>query len=280
MATQSTAPTPPAARTRGPADAQGRAHALRVDVVTLFPALFEPFLRESFVRLAREKDRLAVEVHDLRDWTRDRHRTVDDAPYGGGPGMVMKPEPLVAAAEELAGPKGPERRARVVLLTPQGRRLDQAGLEELAAEEHLVLLCGRYEGVDQRVVEVAVDDEISLGDYVLSGGEVPAMAVIEGVARLLPDVLGNPESAVSESFQEALLEGPQYTRPAVFRGLPVPEVLRSGDHAAVARWRREQAEALTRRRRPDLLPAADAPPSTGARPRAGGADPHPRKDPR
>jgi len=313
MATQPTAPTPPAGRAQ--ADGPGRAQPLRVDVVTIFPGMFEPFLRESFVRLAREKDRLAVEVHDLRDWTRDRHRTVDDAPYGGGPGMVMKPEPLVTAAEELAGPKGPERRARVVLLTPQGRRLDQAGLEALAAEElagpkgperrarvvlltpqgrrldqaglealaaeeHLVLLCGRYEGVDQRVVEVAVDDEVSLGDYVLSGGEVPAMAVIEGVARLLPDVLGNPESAVSESFQEALLEGPQYTRPAVFRGLPVPEVLRSGDHAAVARWRREQAEALTRTRRPDLLPAADAPPPSGAGPRARGADPHSRKDPR
>jgi len=278
MATQPTAPTPPAGRAQ--ADGPGRAQPLRVDVVTIFPGMFEPFLRESFVRLAREKDRLAVEVHDLRDWTRDRHRTVDDAPYGGGPGMVMKPEPLVTAAEELAGPKGPERRARVVLLTPQGRRLDQAGLEALAAEEHLVLLCGRYEGVDQRVVEVAVDDEVSLGDYVLSGGEVPAMAVIEGVARLLPDVLGNPESAVSESFQEALLEGPQYTRPAVFRGLPVPEVLRSGDHAAVARWRREQAEALTRTRRPDLLPGADAPSSSGAGPRARGADPHSRKDPR
>ncbi len=178
---------------------------------------------------------------------------VDDAPYGGGPGMVMKPEPLVAACEALAGPKGPGRRARVVLLSPQGERLEQQHLARLAEAPALVLVCGRYEGVDQRAVDLAVDEELSIGDYVLSGGEVPAMVVIEGVTRLLPGVLGNPDSAKTESFQEGLLEGPQYTRPASFRGRAVPEILRSGDHGAVARWRAEQARLETRRRRPDLL---------------------------
>jgi tRNA (guanine37-N1)-methyltransferase len=167
--------------------------------------------------------------------------------------MVMKPEPLVAAIESLAGPKGPERPARVVLLSPQGQRLDQQGLAGLADLRQLVLVCGRYEGVDQRVVELAVDQELSIGDYVLSGGEIPAMVVIEGLARLLPGVLGNPESAALESFQTGLLEGPQYTRPPVFGGLAVPDVLRSGDHAAVAEWRVRRARELTRRRRPDLL---------------------------
>ena len=229
---------------------------MRIDVVTIFPGLFAPFLETAFVGIARRRGTLRVEVHDLRDWTHDVHRTVDDAPYGGGPGMVMRPEPLVEAIEALAGPKGPggaARSARVVLLSPQGSRLDQARVVDLARQDHLVLVCGRYEGVDQRVVELAVDQEISIGDYVLSGGEVPAMVLVEAVTRLLPGVLGNPESLESESFEEGRLEGPQYTRPAVYRGLAVPEVLRSGDHAAVARWRAEQAERLTSKRRPDLL---------------------------
>jgi tRNA (guanine37-N1)-methyltransferase len=178
---------------------------------------------------------------------------VDDAPYGGGPGMVMRPEPLVAAIEALAGPKGPARRARVALMSPQGLPLSQPKLRELAGLPHLVLVCGRYEGVDQRAIEIAVDEELSLGDYVLSGGEVPAMAIVEGVVRLLPGVLGNPESAAADSFEAGLLEGPHYTRPAQFRGLAVPEVLRSGDHGAVARWRAERALEVTRARRPDLL---------------------------
>jgi tRNA (guanine37-N1)-methyltransferase len=226
---------------------------LRVDVITIFPAMLEAFVRESHVAIALREGLVRIEVHDLRDWTEDRHRSTDDAPYGGGPGMVMKPEPLVAAIEAVAGCKGPGRRARVVLMSPQGRRLDQALLAELVREEQLVLVCGRYEGVDQRAIELAVDDEVSLGDYVLSGGEVPAMAVVEGVVRLVPGVLGNPQSAARESFQDGLLEGPHYTRPAEFRGLRVPEVLRSGDHEAVARWRAEQAREVTRRRRPDLL---------------------------
>jgi tRNA (guanine37-N1)-methyltransferase len=226
---------------------------LRIDVITIFPGLFEAFLAESMVGIARREGQLDVSVHDLRGWAGDRHHVVDDAPYGGGPGMVMKPEPLVAAIEALAGPKGPDREARVVLMSPQGRLLSQQRLSELAGEARLVLVCGRYEGVDQRAIDLAVDEEISIGDYVLSGGEVPAMALIEGVARLLPGVLGNPESLAAESFQAGMLEGPQYTRPAVFRGLEVPQVLRSGDHGAVARWRAERARDLTRKRRPDLL---------------------------
>jgi len=226
---------------------------MRADVLTLFPALFEPFLRESFLGIARERGLLEVRVHDLRDWTHDRHRSVDDAPYGGGPGMVMKPEPLVEAIEAVAGPRGAGRAGPVVYLSPQGRPLTQPGLEALAREERLTLVCGRYEGVDQRALDLAVDEELSIGDYVLSGGEVPAMVVLEGVVRLLPGVMGNPESAIQESFRGDLLEGPHYTRPPEFRGLEVPAVLRSGDHGAIERWRREQAHAWTARRRPDLL---------------------------
>jgi tRNA (guanine37-N1)-methyltransferase len=233
---------------------------LEIDVVTIFPRLFGPFLEESILGIARRDGVVVIRVHDLRNWTEDRHKTVDDAPYGGGPGMVLRPEPLVGAIEALAGARGPERLARVLLLSAQGRRLDQARLGELAREEHLVLVCGRYEGVDQRAVDLAVDEEISIGDYVLSGGEVPAMAIVEGVVRLLPGALGNPESTTRESFggacpEEPLssLEGPQYTRPAVFRGVAVPEILRSGNHAAIARWRAERSREITRRRRPDLL---------------------------
>ena len=225
---------------------------MRVDVVTIFPGLFDAFLEGSFVGIARRGGQLAVATHDLRRWTHDLHRSVDDAPYGGGPGMVMRPEPLVEAIESLAGPRGPARRARVVLLSPQGARLDQAAVARLAAAAHLVLVCGRYEGVDQRVIDLAVDEEVSIGDYVLSGGEVPAMVVLEAVTRLLPGVLGNPESVAEESFQAGRLEGPQYTRPALYRGIEVPAVLRSGDHRAVGAWRAEQAERVTRRRRPDL----------------------------
>jgi len=234
---------------------------LRIDVLTLFPALFEPFLAVSFVGMARASGEVDVRLHDLRDWASDRHRTVDDAPYGGGPGMLMKPEPLVPAIEALAGPKGPDRTAHVVAFSPQGSPLSQPQLAELAGLTHLVLVCGRYEGIDDRVFELAVDAEISLGDYVLSGGDLPAMVVMEGLVRLLPGVLGNPESVETESFGGAgggLLEGPQYTRPPTYRGLAVPEVLRSGDHAAIARWRAEQALERTRLRRPDLWSAYTA----------------------
>jgi tRNA (guanine37-N1)-methyltransferase len=225
----------------------------RIDVITIFPRLFAGWLSESLVGAARAHGLVDLRVHDLREHALGRHRSVDDAPYGGGPGMVMRPEPLVQAVEAVAGKKRAGREAHVVLLSPQGRRLDQALLGELAARPHLVLVCGRYEGVDQRAIDLAMDEEVSIGDYVLSGGEVPAMVVAEGVVRLIPGALGNAESVVSESFQAGLLEGPQYTRPPEFGGLSVPEVLRSGDHGAVARWRFEKAREVTRVRRPDLL---------------------------
>ena len=240
---------------------------LRVDVITIFPGLFGPFLEEAFVGVARRREILEVFVHNLREWTTDRHRTVDDAPYGGGPGMVLKPEPLVAAIESLAGPKGDERRSRVILFSPQGSKLDQDRVAALARKPHLVLVCGRYEGVDQRVIDLAVDEELSIGDYVLSGGELPAMTLIEAMTRLLPGVLGNPESTNTESFEGGLLEGPHYTRPATFRGRSVPEVLRSGDHAAVARWRVDAAQRTTRDRRPDLRAGRATKNSAGTKPK-------------
>ena len=226
---------------------------MRIDVITIFPGLIEAFRGTSLLGAAVRGGIVEVAVHDLREFTKDRHRTVDDTPYGGGPGMVMRPEPLVEAIEALAGPKGESRSARVLLLSPQGRRFEQQRAQELAHTQHLVLVCGRYEGVDQRVVEIAVDEEVSIGDYVLAGGELPALVLIEAVTRLLPGVMGNPESAESESFQTGILEGPQFTRPAEYRGIEVPAVLRSGDHQAIARWRAEQARATTRKRRPDLL---------------------------
>jgi tRNA (guanine37-N1)-methyltransferase len=229
----------------------------QIDILTIFPELFGPFLETAFVKMARKQGAASIETHNLRDWAQDRHRSVDDSPYGGGPGMVMTPEPLVPAIEALAGAKGPDRAARVVCLTPQGQPLDQERLAEMAVGPPLLLVCGRYEGVDQRVLDLAVDEEVSIGDYVLSGGEVPAMVLVEGIVRLLPGVLGNPESIQTESFQGgAVLEGPQYTRPPLYRGLSVPEILRSGDHAAIDDWRRKNAQARTRERRPDLLEKA------------------------
>jgi tRNA (guanine37-N1)-methyltransferase len=226
---------------------------MRIDVITIFPGLIEPFRNTALLGAAVSSGIVEFAVHDLRGFTKDRHRTVDDTPYGGGPGMVMRPEPLVEAIEALAGPKGESRSARVLLLSPQGRRFEQRRAQELSHTQHLVLVCGRYEGVDQRAVEIAVDEEVSIGDYVLAGGELPALVLIEAVTRLIPGVMGNPESAESESFQTGILEGPQYTRPAEYRGIEVPAVLRSGDHQAIARWRAEQARAITKKRRPDLL---------------------------
>ena len=237
----------------------------RIDILTIFPELFGTFLETAFIASARHQGAISVEAHDLRDWAEDRHRSVDDSPYGGGPGMVMTPEPLIPAIEKLAGSKGVGRRSEVVYLSPQGETLTQERLAQLAEGPPLLLVCGRYEGVDQRVLDLAVDREISIGDYVLSGGEIPAMALIEGIVRLLPGVLGNPHSITRESFQgEALLEGPHYTRPPIYRGLSVPEVLRSGDHAAIDEWRRKVAQSRTVERRPDLMDQAD-PGGPGAR---------------
>ena len=222
---------------------------MRVDVVTIFPAILEGPLRESLLGRAIEDGLVDVRVHDLRDFTKDRHRQVDDESYGGGPGMVLKPEPLFAAVEAL----GPGER-RTLLLSPAGRRLDQPFVRELAAEPWLVLIAGRYEGVDERVVEGLPAEEVSVGDYVLSGGELPALVVIEAVTRLVPGVIGRDESHKRDSFGEGgLLDHPHYTRPAEFRGLEVPEVLLSGNHAEIDRWRREAALEKTRRNRPDLL---------------------------
>ncbi|HEX6331587.1 MAG TPA: tRNA (guanosine(37)-N1)-methyltransferase TrmD [Actinomycetota bacterium] len=222
---------------------------MRIDVLTIFPGIFESPLRESLLGRAVEAGLLDVRVHDIRDHAEGRHRQVDDESYGGGPGMVMKPEPVYAAVEALdEGPK------RVLLLSPAGRRLDQDLVRELATEAWLVLICGRYEGVDERVVEGLPAEEVSIGDYVLSGGEAPALVVLEAVTRLVPGVIGREESHERDSFgPEGLLDHPHYTRPAEFRGMAVPEVLRSGNHAEVERWRREAAMKKTRRNRPDLL---------------------------
>jgi len=228
---------------------------LQIEVLTLFPDIFTGFSESSLIGRAARRDLLQLTVTNIRDYASPPHYQVDDVPYGGGAGMLMKPEPLSAAIEAA---KSRRPRAPVVLLSPAGRLFTQAVACEFAALEQLILVCGRYEGVDQRVVDLLVDQELSIGDYVLMGGEVPAMAVIEAVARLRDQVLGNRASLYQESFAPApggglLLEAPQYTRPPVFRGLAVPEVLISGDHRRIAAWKAEQSLALTRRRRPDLL---------------------------
>jgi tRNA (guanine37-N1)-methyltransferase len=221
---------------------------MKIDVLTLFPAMFAGPLDESIIMRARKAGLLELKIHNLRDWTHDRHKTVDDRPFGGGPGMLLKPEPIFEAVESV-------RRAetKVVLLSPSGRKFDQAIARELAAEKDLLLITGHYEGFDERVREALADDELSIGDYVLTNGALPAMVVIDAVTRLLPGVLGDDASARDESFSHGLLEYPQYTRPAEFRGLRVPDVLVSGNHAEIENWRREQARLRTEKDRPDLL---------------------------
>ncbi len=221
---------------------------MRVDILTIFPEIFESALRASLLGKAIEQGVVEVNVVDIRDFTSDKHRTADDESYGGGPGMVLKAEPIFAAFESLGS--GP---TRGILLSPAGRRLDQDLAKSLAAEERLVLVCGRYEGVDERVVEGLGLEEVSIGDYVLSGGEVPALVVLEAVTRLVPGVVGRAESVEQDSFEQGILDHPHYTRPAEVRGLRVPDVLLSGDHAAIEAWRRQAALEKTRRNRPDLL---------------------------
>jgi tRNA (guanine37-N1)-methyltransferase len=232
---------------------------VKVDVLTIFPDYLAGPLRVSLLGRAVERGLLDVRLHDLRDWAHDRHRTVDDAPYGGGAGMVMRPEPWGDALDAVAPPDGPA--PRLVLPTPSGRPYTQQLAADYAAEPWLVFACGRYEGIDQRVVDDAARrmrvDEVSIGDYVLAGGEAAVLVILEAAARLLPGFLGNPESLTEESHAGGLLEYPVYTRPPTWRGLPVPAVLLSGDHAAVARWRRDQSLRRTAERRADLLAAAD-----------------------
>ncbi|MEW6745794.1 MAG: tRNA (guanosine(37)-N1)-methyltransferase TrmD [Planctomycetota bacterium] len=252
---------------------------MRVHVLTLFPELFDAFLHHSIVGIAVEKNLIRVDLVNFRQFALDRHRTVDDRPFGGGPGMVLKPEPIFDAVESVeAGRPAGAFPLRKLLLTPEGRRLDQALVLELSKEPEILILCGRYEGFDERVRLGIRWDEISLGDFVLSGGEVAAMALLEAITRLLPGALGHPDSPLQESFAAGLLDCPQYTRPRSYRGMQVPDVLLSGDHARIEAWRREQALRRTMERRADLLPPFDRRASRYGAPRDGvsgnGALPH------
>lgn len=227
---------------------------MKIDVVTLFPGMVTPVIQESMLKRAQENGLVMIRVHHLRDYTWDKHRVADDSPYGGGAGMVLKPEPIFAAIDAIQA-EGDE--LRILLASPQGRVFDHRWAEELSRERRrLVLLCGHYEGIDERVKIGLPAEALSIGDYVLTGGELAALVVLDSVVRLVPGVLGDPDSAREESFSEDLLEYPHYTRPAVFRGMTVPEVLLSGNHAQIARWRRQQSLRLTLKRRPDLLAKA------------------------
>ncbi len=241
--------------------------SLRIDVITIFPALIEEALAHGIVARAIESGLVEVKAHDLRTFTTDRHRRVDDAPFGGGPGMVMQAEPFFKAVEAVL-PEGPSKDRPVVLLSPRGEKFTHKKAREYSKLERLVLLCGRYEGIDERVRTGLATEELSLGDFVLMGGEVPALAVIEASVRLIPGALGDAESSEQDSFENGLLDHPHYTRPADFRGLKVPEVLLSGDHAAIAKWRREEALRATSTRRPDLeaIRAEGKPPGPSAKP--------------
>ena len=222
---------------------------MKLDIVTLFPEMCRAPLGESIMGRAQEKGLLTLAVHDLRQWSTDKHRRVDDEPYGGGQGMVMTCAPLFAAVEALR-----TEHSRVVLMTPQGRRLDQALVQSFTAAPHLIVLCGHYEGLDHRVVEALVDDEISIGDYILTNGAIAANIFVDAVVRLIPGVLGDERSAAEDTFSEGLIEAPAYTRPPDFRGLKVPEVLLGGHHAKIAAWKNEQSHRRTQQHRPDLLP--------------------------
>jgi len=235
---------------------------VKIDIVTIFPKMVEAALAEGVVARAIERGILDVGVHDLRDHTTDRHRVVDDVPFGGGPGMVLKPEPLFRAVEHVQQSRGPAD--TVILTSPDGRRFAHADAVRLSALGHIVVLCGRYEGVDERVRERLATEEISIGDYVVSGGELPALVIVDAVARLVPGVVGDEASVAGDSFARGLLDFPQFTRPAEFRGMQVPAVLLSGHHAEIERWRRRQALARTFDRRPDLLADANLPPEDDA----------------
>ena len=228
---------------------------MRIEIITVFPQMIDSVVGEGVIGKARKRGLVEIEAVNLRDFTSDRHRTTDDAPFGGGPGMVMKPDPVFAAVEALSA-RMPGGKPRILLMTPQGRRFDQRFAEELVKENHVVMICGRYEGVDERIRQHQVTDEVSIGDFVLTGGELAALVISDAIARLLPGVLGDETSPESESFSSGLLEYPQYTRPADFRGYQVPDVLLSGNHEEIRKWRRVSALERTLRRRPDLLESA------------------------
>ena len=227
---------------------------MRIDIITIFPKMFSFVLNESIIKRAQAKGKVKIYVHDLRDFTSDKHRKVDDRPFGGGSGMVMGPEPIFKAVENVKlKTKNSKLKTKVVLLCPQGKKLTQKTCKGLSKHKHLILICGHYEGVDERVRQHLVDEEISIGDYVLTGGELPAMVLVDALVRLLPGVLGDKNSLNFESFESNLLEYPHYTRPAQFKGMPVPGILLSGDHKKIETWRKEEALKRTRLRRPDLL---------------------------
>jgi len=225
---------------------------MRIDILTLFPEICRAPLSESMMKRAQENGALELHIHNLRDWTTDKHHVVDDAPFGGGQGMVMKPEPIFAAVEEFKS-KFEIRKSKIILMSPAGRRFDQKIALDFSKESHLIIICGHYEGVDHRVIEHLVDAEISLGDYVLTNGAIAAVVFVDAVVRLLPGVLGDEQSAADDSFSRGLLEGPQYTRPSDFRGWKVPDILLSGNHGEIAKWRKQQAKQRTETNRPDLL---------------------------
>ena len=225
---------------------------MRIDIITIFPKVFDPILGESIIKRAQKKGILKIKVHDLRDYSKDKHKKIDDRPFGGGPGMVFKPEPIFAAVKSIKS-KNKGRKPKVILLTPQGKTLNQKAAQRFSKCKNLILICGHYEGIDERVRQYLVDEEVSIGDYILTGGELPAMVLVDTVVRLLHGVLGDKDSAKSESFCHGLLEYPQYTRPANFKGKKVPKVLLSGDHQKIANWRREQAYKVTKKKRPDLI---------------------------
>ena len=229
---------------------------MKIDILTLFPEICRAPLNESMMKRAQENKIVDLRIHNLRDWTTDKHHVVDGAPFGGGQGMVMKPEPIFAGVEGLKQETSNAeiQKPTVILMSPAGKRLDQKMASELSKESHLIIICGHYEGVDHRVIEHLVDLEVSIGDYVLTNGAIAAVVLVDAVVRLLPGVLGHEHSALDDSFSAELLEGPQYTRPADFRGWKVPEVLLSGNHAEIAKWRKEQALNRTKENRPDLLP--------------------------
>ena len=221
---------------------------MKIDILTLFPKMFDNVLNESIIKRARTSGKVKIEVHNLRRWTRDRHKTADDKPFGGGAGMVMKPEPLFEAVDDLK-----KKKTSIVILTPQGKKLDQKLARRLAKKQHLIMICGHYEGIDERARRHLATEEISIGDYVLTGGEIPALVLIDTLVRLIPGVLGHKDSAKFESFEQGLLEYPQYTRPAIYRGKKVPKVLLSGDHKKIKEWRENESTKRTKKRRPDIL---------------------------